>query len=135
MPIRRPVSDRMIQTTNDTCRELARQLRKWGVQDHDDTRWLLILAEELGEVMLQVGDLPEGMDSPGAVAGYLHTAGEIARGLLTDAGVPPGGGAPSNLRTELIQVAAVAIQWAAAISRRSEPALPMANPACAFEGS
>lgn len=30
--------------------ERARQDAKWGLQDHDDGRWSLILQEELGEV-------------------------------------------------------------------------------------
>lgn len=33
----------------DIERERDRQVEKWGVQRHDDARWLMILMEELGE--------------------------------------------------------------------------------------
>ena len=34
----------------DILDERARQLKKWGVQNHTDGDWALILLEELGEV-------------------------------------------------------------------------------------
>jgi len=61
--------------------ELDRQFEKWGRQDHDDLRWLAILAEEVGEA---------------------------SQAILQDSDVGP----------EVTQVAAVAINWLAAILRR-----------------
>lgn len=34
----------------EILKERARQDQKWGVQNHSDERWYLILAEEVGEV-------------------------------------------------------------------------------------
>lgn len=59
--------------------ERDRQNAKWGVQNHDDYRWLAILSEEVGE-------LAEAM---------LHT--EF------------GGPASGEEQTELVHVAAVAV--------------------------
>lgn len=36
--------------------EQAAQLRKWGVQDHTDEKWLRILAEEFGEVAIAMNE-------------------------------------------------------------------------------
>ena len=68
--------------------ERDRQNAKWGVQNHDDYRWLAILSEEIGE-------LAEAM---------LHT--EF------------GGHASGMERTELVHVAAVAVQWLECMERR-----------------
>lgn len=35
---------------SEVADERRRQLEKWGVQDHDPTEWLAILASELGEL-------------------------------------------------------------------------------------
>lgn len=42
----------LVQTVvfNEVAVERLRQLDKWGDQDHGDDRWLVILAEEFGEV-------------------------------------------------------------------------------------
>jgi hypothetical protein len=53
------------------------------------------------------------------VAGYLCSAGDTARGILTNSGTPAGNGKVTDLHAELIQIAAVALQWAAAIDRRA----------------
>ena len=62
---------------------LQHQLDKWGVQSHDDLRWLAILMEEVGEVSQELIK-PLEEDWP---------KDELA------------------LREELAQVAAVAIAW------------------------
>jgi len=68
--------------------ERQRQDEKWGEQNHDDTWWLAILMEEVGE-------LAQAM---------LHSSF--------------GGPHAGTERTELTQVAAVAVQWLEAMGRR-----------------
>jgi NTP pyrophosphatase (non-canonical NTP hydrolase) len=69
--------------------ERQRQDEKWGEQNHDDTWWLAILMEEVGE-------LAQAM---------LHSRF--------------GGPHAGTERTELTQVAAVAVQWLEAMGRRA----------------
>lgn len=61
--------------------ERSRQEAKWGKQNHSGPVWFLILAEEVGEV----------------AKAMLHTAF--------------GGPESGKVKMELIQVAAVAVQW------------------------
>ena len=68
--------------------ERQRQDRKWGEQNHNDHRWLAILVEEVGELAQAIND--------------------------DDAGGPHAGTAEA----ELIQVAAVAVQWLECYERR-----------------
>lgn len=69
-------------------KERDRQNVKWGEQNHDDYRWLAILSEELGEV---------------------------SQAILHD---EFGGEAAGTVEEELVQVAAVAVQWLECIERR-----------------
>ncbi|KKN66943.1 hypothetical protein LCGC14_0466230 [marine sediment metagenome] len=62
-------------------KERQRQEDKWGQQNHDNYRWLAILTEEVGE---------------------------LSQSILHD---EFGGRAAGMTRTELIHVAAVAVQW------------------------
>lgn len=68
--------------------ERVRQGLKWGEQNHDDKTWLAILTEEVGE---------------------------LAQAILHD---EFGGRAAGTARTELVQVAAVAVQWLECMTRR-----------------
>lgn len=68
--------------------ERIRQIEKWGLQGHSSGDWALILGEEVGEA------------HKAALQLWLATSDEEADE------------ATSNLRAELIQVAAVAIAWA-----------------------
>jgi len=61
--------------------ERINQNHKWGVQNHDNYRWLAILSEEVGEV---------------------------SQAILHD---EFGGKAAGTVKAELIQTAAVAFQW------------------------
>ncbi len=72
------------------AREREKQNNKWGEQNHTDEIWLAILSEEIGEVSQAM----------------LHNRF--------------GGHAAGTLRKELIQVAAVAIQWLECINRNGE---------------
>lgn len=62
---------------------------KWGEQNHDDATWSLILGEEVGE----------------ACQAALHDRF--------------GGDHAGTLRDELVQVAAVVVQWIECLDRRS----------------
>jgi NTP pyrophosphatase (non-canonical NTP hydrolase) len=64
---------------------------RWGEQNHDDYRWLAILVEEVGE---------------------------LAQAMLHD---EFGGSHAGTAPTELVQVAAVAVQWLECIERRNTP--------------
>lgn len=68
--------------------ERERQDKKWGEQNHDDYRWLAILTEEVGE---------------------------LAQAILHD---EFGGSHAGTTQTELVQVAAVAVQWLECMERR-----------------
>lgn len=68
------------------------QDEKWGVQDHDDTIWMTILAEEIGEAAQEV---------------LQRRFGDEAKGH-------------GDLRSELVQIAAVATAWIECIDRDDE---------------
>ena len=72
--------------------ERSRQDAKWGVQNSHDFEWVSILAEEFGEAAQQANEAN-------------FTTGRY-RGDF------------SNLRYELVQVAAVAVAWIECIDRR-----------------
>lgn len=76
----------------DILTERERQNAKWGVQNHDAPVWLAILTEEVGEA---------------------------AQALLHD---QFGGVHAGTLRDELVQVAAVAVQWIECIDRQDADA-------------
>lgn len=79
----------MLEVNKQILKERARQNEKWGLQNHDNGRWLAILGEEFGEVCqaIQQGSLAS---------------------KETDA---------SNLYEELIHVAAVASAFAEQVLR------------------
>ena len=64
------------------------QNKKWGEQNHDDYKWLAILTEEVGE---------------------------LAEAILHD---EFDGHAKGHAYTELLHVAAVAVQWLECMDRR-----------------
>lgn len=74
--------------------ELIQQEAKFGIQNHDDFKWLAILGEEFGEVSRAVCEQLQN--------NYTTIALE------------------ENLEIELIQVAAVCISWVNCIRRRTE---------------
>lgn len=69
--------------------ERKKQFAKWGKQEHDDFVWLTILIEEVGEV---------------------------AEAILHD---KFGGSHAGTTLTELIHVAAVAVQWLESMVKKS----------------
>lgn len=78
----------MMEIIDDINIERQRQNDKWGQQDHDDYRWLAILTEEVGE---------------------------LSQSILHD---EFGGYASGTTEAELIQIAAVAVQWLECMRRR-----------------
>jgi hypothetical protein len=80
--------------------ERKRQDEKWGEQNHTDEVWALILGEEFGELQKAI------LDGSFAVSGrYLGSR----VGHKVD-----------DTELELVQVAAVAVQWLEARARRRE---------------
>jgi NTP pyrophosphatase (non-canonical NTP hydrolase) len=79
---------------NEILKERKAQDAKWGEQNHDDKTWLAILVEEVGE---------------------------LAQAILHD---EFGGRAAGTAREELVQVAAVAVQWLEVMGRRETVVTP-----------
>lgn len=75
----------------DVNAELARQRALWGQQDHAPHEWLPILMEEVGEVAKELADSRLGTFNP------------------------------VRYRTELVQVAAVALAAVEALDRQQHP--------------
>lgn len=78
--------------------ERARQDEKWGEQNHEGPVWAAILGEEYGEACKSLLEV-------------LFPGGPIPEGWHV------GDSRVAHLRTELIQVAAVAAGWVEAIDR------------------
>jgi len=83
------------QSIEEVADELIRQEKIWGEQNHSDYYWLTILIEEVGEAAM-------------AILAPEHNANPRATGEHHD----------HDFRKEVIQIAAVAINWAEAIKRR-----------------
>lgn len=77
----------MENVLNQIRAERERQNKKWGEQNHDDYRWLAILTEEVGE---------------------------LAQAILHN---EFGGSHAGTSKTELVHVAAVAVQWLECMER------------------
>ncbi|MNW53170.1 hypothetical protein D3C74_307210 [compost metagenome] len=75
--------------------ERARQDAKWGQQDHEPMAWMGILGEEFGELCEAVNET------------YFNNGPEARKK-----------GGYENMRTEAVQVAAVAISFIQALDRR-----------------
>lgn len=87
---------------NDINAERMRQHKLWGIQDHADYKWLAILTEEVGEVSKEAleKDFWINKSSDEDITHLIEAKEKL-------------------LRTELVQVAAVAIAFIEAIDRRS----------------
>lgn len=79
----------MLDVMADVVNERSRQNEKWGVQDHNPIEWMAILSEEVGEAAKEAVDYHFG-------AGGFSDLDK--KELLL------------KYRTEMVQVAAVAIQ-------------------------
>jgi len=73
--------------------ERQRQHAQWGAQDLQPTEWLAILTEEVGEAAKSAFTLQQSQHDPVFL---------------------------EDLREELVQVAAVAVQWLESIERTNE---------------
>ena len=110
----------MIETTvYDMVRELRAQHARWGIQNHDDPVWLEILLEELGEACRESATRIGSMHGRSWLLDVMQL-GDLAKAKLERS--PASQRERHGLHTEgayaeLIQVAAVALQWAACIKR------------------
>jgi len=80
--------------------ERERQDEKFGIQNHPDQVWNSILVEEIGEISRALNEINFSQD---------HAALELWK---------------ANLRSELIQVSAVAVAWIEAIDRKGKKCKP-----------
>lgn len=76
----------------EVAREIERQDAKWGEQNHSDEICLLVLTEEVGEVAKAILERRAEFDTR----------------------------PPDQMREEIVQVAAVAMQWLDCMDRRPE---------------
>jgi hypothetical protein len=86
--------------------ETERQTQLWGIQDHPDGVWYLILGEEVGEVGDAVLEAVRGLAERLSVLS--KETGDVAKAIL-------GSG---DVEEEVVQVAAVALSWLESIERQ-----------------
>lgn len=86
--------DKLIDILNEVKEERKQQHRRWGEQNHAPAPYSVILNEEVCEVNQLVCDY-----------------------TFTDGGTKDKAWLARNLREELVQVAAVAVQWIEALDR------------------
>jgi hypothetical protein len=91
-----PTSQQKI--SDEVAVERGRQLNKWGAQNHDPAKWMLILGEEFGEAAKEACE-----------AVFVDRDEDDGDALLLSR--------LSNLRDELIQVAAVAQAFVESLDR------------------
>jgi hypothetical protein len=89
--------------------ELNRQDRKWGPQNHPD----LAQYEDVGNYAA-LADSWKHLNDTRAQSGMLSWSGILFEEVYEALGETD----PDKMATELVQVAAVALQWAEAIRRR-----------------
>lgn len=99
----------------DVTRERARQDELWGEQNHRDGTGPD--GTVMGVSFASLAEMMRAATNQAARNGtlaWVHIFGEEALEAIAESD-------PAKLRAELIQVAAVAVAWAAAIDRRSQP--------------
>lgn len=124
------MSDNTTAVLREVDDERTRQDEKWGEQNHPDGTGNhvallhgLELSKRPGQVAVTMGTLAytaRQVTDSAARAGVLTWA-DI---LLEEVGEAFAEANPRALRAELIQVAAVAVQWVQAIDRRASTATP-----------
>lgn len=111
----RPWTNR--KAMRDVAAERARQDKKWGKQNHDPLQWSAILTEEAGEATHEFLEAWAASKLPG---GVVANAEKVREYLVKG-------------RTELVQVAAVAVAWIECLDRNEwlwavAPSAPSAPP-------
>lgn len=77
-----PVSESTAQVLAEIGAERRRQDAKWGVQNHDQLRWLSIAMEELGEVARALYEnWHDGASLDDAREEWIHTAAVCANAI------------------------------------------------------
>jgi hypothetical protein len=100
--------------------ERAHQDKKWGVQEHPDAAWLMILAEEVGEAAELVLPTMQPGDPYWRNVCRLVDAGKKAKqfiGEACDLGAPQPANTP-GVEKEATQITAVGLAWLECMARR-----------------
>ena len=113
-----------VALAGEVVSERARQVTKWGQQDHPDACPTL-----LGRPVVSHQRLAEGVEIPTADRAKFITETAARQGRLHWSAIlveevaeaVDAIGHDAELRAELIQVAAVALAWVEAIDRRQTP--------------
>ena len=95
----------MEKTLQDVRDERQRQTEKWGDQNHSYPKWISILTEEVGEVATEANDYESLLDN---INNPTFDSVLLNQTLI-------------NLREELVQVAAVAVQIIEKIDKQNNP--------------
>ena len=102
------------------------QDEKWGVQDHNDPAWLMILAEEMGEAAELVLATMQPGDPYRRNVRRLVEVGKKAKQLIGEAcdlGGPQRENIP-GINEEAIQITAVGMTWLDCMARRAAKEKP-----------
>jgi len=105
----------------DVMAERARQDAKWGVQNHDDAAWLMILAEEVGEAAEHVLEAMATGDPYAPIVRRLVNAGREAKLAIEDK-CEISYSQPANsphVEEEVTQSTAVGLAWLECMARRA----------------
>lgn len=95
----------MDNVLNEIRKEIERQNFKWGEQNHNPVEWIAILTEEVGEASKEAVDF------------HFHNPVDKAHTILPNTIEQKN--RLQRYRTELIQVAAVAVQMIECVDRNT----------------
>ena len=95
----------MEKALQDVRDERQRQIKKWGEQNNSYSKWISILTEEVGEAAKEANDYESLLDK---INNPTFDSVLLNQTLI-------------NLREELVQVAAVAVQIIESIDKQNNP--------------
>jgi len=102
---------KVFNIVSEVAEEMSRQFKLWGIQNHPNGTGHL----EFKEVLDEVRDVIKEAEKKKELTWNLILLEEVSEALAEED--------PEKLRTELIQVAAVASSWVQAIDRKKDEEL------------
>jgi hypothetical protein len=118
--------DNLLERFQPLLDERCHQDEKWGVQDHPDAAWLMILAEEVGEAAELVLATMQPGDPYRRNVRRLVEVGKKAKqfiGEACDLGGPQRENIP-GVKEEAIQITTVGMTWLDCVARRAAKEKP-----------